>query len=89
MKRKAECPVCNTNLLNGGSGSTNWEKAILPNRDLESKVDLYREGVRGELRRSLVRLDVLERRERMRNNNEQNDGNNDDMQEEQKQPAAA
>jgi len=87
MKRKAECPVCNTNLLSG-SGSTNWEKAILPNRDLESKVDLYREGVRGELRRSLVRLDVLERRERMRKNIEQNsgDGNND---EEQKQPAAA
>ena len=84
MKRKAECPVCNTNLLTNGSGG-NWEKAILPNRDLESKVDLYREGVRGELRRSLVRLDVLERRERMRNS-EQNGGNDDN---EQKQPAAA
>lgn len=63
MKRKAECPTCNVNLLTGGGGGGGYERNILANRHLESVVDLYREKVRGELRQSLVRLSELERKE--------------------------
>lgn len=66
MKRKAECPLCNINLLNnsGGSGGGGYEKSILQNKALENMVDLYKDRVRGTLRESLVRLDVLEWKER-------------------------
>ncbi|KAL7457675.1 hypothetical protein ACHAWC_009252, partial [Mediolabrus comicus] len=68
MKRKAECPLCHVNLLTNGNGSGGggggYEKSILQNKALENMVDLYKDRVRGTLRESLVRLDVLEWKEK-------------------------
>jgi E3 ubiquitin-protein ligase RAD18 len=68
MKRKAECPLCHVNLLTngngGGGGGGGYEKSILQNKALENMVDLYKDRVRGTLRESLVRLDVLEWKEK-------------------------
>ena len=67
MKRKADCPLCHVNLLTNGGGfgsGGGYEKSILQNKALENMVDLYKERVRGSLRESLVRLDVLEWKEK-------------------------
>ncbi len=66
MKREADCPLCHVNLLTNGNGSSSggYEKSILQNKALENMVDLYKDRVRGTLRESLVRLDVLEWKEK-------------------------
>ena len=64
MKRKAHCPVCNEDM---GGGS--YEKAILPNRELEQRVLLYKNKVREGLKESLIRLDVLEKKNAEYGNN--------------------
>ncbi len=79
--------MCNANLIGGGRASGDYEKAILPNRELENRVDLYKMRVREELRRSLVRLDILERRDRM--NNQGCNNNNDEEQPQQQQQSSA
>lgn len=54
MKRKADCPQCQTTIR------IPYEKEIIPNRQLEQQIDVYRE-CRDPMRASLVRLDVLEK----------------------------
>ena len=58
MKRKADCPSCHEAVKL--PGSSDYEKGILPNKSLEQQVDVYKR-CRGELRASLVRLDILEK----------------------------
>ena len=85
MKRKAECPTCN--VVVGQDG--NFDKAILPNHHLENILQLYRDNVRGELVRSLQRLDVLERKERMLKTEGDDDGEGEEECGEQKQQAVS
>ncbi|KAL7495145.1 hypothetical protein ACHAWT_006206 [Skeletonema menzelii] len=85
MKRKAECPTCN--VVVGQDG--NFDKAILPNHHLENMVQLYKDNVRGELVRSLQRLDVLERKERMLKTEGDDDGEGEEECGEQKQQAVS
>ena len=54
MKRKADCPQCQTTIR------IPYEKEIIPNRQLEQQIDVYRK-CRDPMRASLVRLDVLEK----------------------------
>jgi len=56
MKRKADCPKCNQQVTI--PGSSDYEKAILPNKDMETAVDIFKR-LRGSLRANLVELDVL------------------------------
>mmetsp|Transcript_24518 Transcript_24518/g.52819 ORF Transcript_24518/g.52819 Transcript_24518/m.52819 type:complete len:491 (+) Transcript_24518:24-1496(+) len=58
MKRKADCPQCHGPVK--VSGSHDYEKGILPNKQLEQQVDIYK-LCRDPLREQLVRLDVLEK----------------------------
>ena len=58
MKRRADCPQCHAAVRM--PGSTDHERGIVPDRQLEQRVDAYAR-VRDRLRESLVRLDVLER----------------------------
>ena len=54
MKRKVDCPQCQTTIR------IPYEKEIIPNRQLEQQIDVYRK-CRDPMRASLVRLDVLEK----------------------------
>lgn len=54
MKRKADCPQCQTTIR------IPYEKEIIPNRQLEQQIDVYRK-CKDPMRASLVRLDVLEK----------------------------
>jgi hypothetical protein len=58
MKRKVDCPKCNEPVRM--PGSSDYEKGILPNKQLEQLVDAYT-LCRDEMRESLVRLDLLEK----------------------------
>jgi len=62
MKRKANCPSCHTPVRM--PGSSDYEKGIIPNKQLEQQVDAYGR-CRGVMRESLVRLDVLEKEKAM------------------------
>ena len=59
MKRRADCPTCHEAVRMPGGGSTDYERGILPNPQLEQQVDHY-SRCREPLRSSLVRLDVLD-----------------------------
>jgi len=85
MKRKAECPTCN--VVVGQDG--NFDKAILPNHHLENILQCYKDNVRGELVRSLQRLDVLERKERMLKTEGDDDGEGEEECGDQKQQAVS
>ena len=65
MKRKADCPICNVEVKLPGSNNSGYEKAIIPNKHLSQQVNLYKCGIRDEIRSSLVRLDVLEQEKRL------------------------
>lgn len=58
MKRKVDCPKCNEPVRM--PGSSDYEKGILPNKQLEQLVDAYTH-CRDQMRESLVRLDLLEK----------------------------
>lgn len=58
MKRKADCPQCHAAVRM--PGSTDYERGIVPDKQLEQRVDVY-ERCRDRLRERLVRLDVLEK----------------------------
>lgn len=58
MKRKVDCPKCNKPVRM--PGSSDYEKGILPNKQLEQLVDAYT-LCRDQMRESLVRLDLLEK----------------------------
>jgi len=64
MKRKADCPICNVEVKLPGTTS-GYEKAIIPNKHLSQQVNLYKSGIRDEIRSSLVRLDILEQEKRL------------------------
>ncbi|EJK57199.1 hypothetical protein THAOC_22785, partial [Thalassiosira oceanica] len=63
MKRKADCPKCNQQVTI--PGSSDYEKAILPNKDMETAVDIFKR-LRGSLRANLVELDVLRQEKAIR-----------------------
>ncbi len=58
MKRKVDCPKCNEPVRM--PGSSDYEKGILPNKQLEQLVDAYT-LCRDQIRDHLVRLDLLEK----------------------------
>ncbi|KAL3798235.1 hypothetical protein ACHAW5_008316 [Stephanodiscus triporus] len=58
MKRKADCPHCHAAVRM--PGSTDYERGIVPDKQLEQRVDAYKR-CRDRLRERLVRLDVLEK----------------------------